>query len=117
MAATPDPYQVLGLTVASTRTQLDQAFRALVRRLHPDTRSESRPDPQADRLLQEVLVAYAVLRDPARRAAYDRAHPQPSVAPGPTAPRPRLFRQPPAIRFGPTRWEPPDRSTFRSCTT
>lgn len=38
--------------------------------------------PVADEQLQRLLAAYAILRDPARRAAYDRS------APGPTQARP-----------------------------
>jgi hypothetical protein len=43
------------------------AYRALIRHYHPDTN----PDPAARARAQEITAAYAVLRDPARRAEYD----------------------------------------------
>jgi hypothetical protein len=43
------------------------AYRALIRHYHPDTN----PDPGARARAQEITAAYAVLRDPARRAEYD----------------------------------------------
>ncbi|TCC55299.1 Hsp20 family protein [Kribbella pittospori] len=97
---------------------LDHAFRGLVRQLHPDTRT---PDPDndagnksgndADRRLQDLLNAYATLRDPIRRAAYDRTLAQ-AVAPSAPSPQPRgsqavPIRVGPAIRVSPVRWEPP----------
>jgi curved DNA-binding protein CbpA len=44
-----------------------------VRALHPDTRATQQSALQpADEQLQRVLAAYALLRDPERRARYDR---------------------------------------------
>jgi curved DNA-binding protein CbpA len=117
MTAQPgDPYVILGVAAEASDDDLDHAFRELVRRLHPDTRAAAAPDDDADWRLQEVLNAYATLRDPVRRAAYDRAA---RAAPGRpaeahirvrrtiagTEPTPR--RTEPAIRVGPVRWQPP----------
>jgi curved DNA-binding protein CbpA len=116
MTAPPgDPYVILGVATEASDDDLDHAFRELVRRLHPDTRAAAAPD-DADWRLQEVLNAYAILRDPIRRAAYDRAaraaHEHPAAphirvrrTTAGTAPAPR--RTEPAIRVGPVRWQPP----------
>ncbi|MGW1346743.1 J domain-containing protein [Kribbella sp. NPDC002412] len=116
MTAPPlDPYAILGVTVEASDDDLDHAFRGLVRQLHPDTRTAA-SDDDADRRLQELLNAYATLRDPIRRAAYDRAMARAAVPSAPS-PRPRRsqaaparyapIRVDPAIRVGPVRWEPP----------
>lgn len=75
----PDPYAVLGVDPTATAEQITHAYRALLRRHHPDTRAESPADQMRagprhddDARLQRVLTAYAVLRDPAQRADYDR---------------------------------------------
>jgi DnaJ-class molecular chaperone len=68
-----DLYAILGLSPYATQAQLSHAYRALLRRHHPDTRTvEHGRSDAADAALQEVLTAYAVLHDPTRRADYDR---------------------------------------------
>jgi curved DNA-binding protein CbpA len=74
-----DPYQTLGVARAATPADIAAAYRALVRALHPDTQHE----PTDPTLLAEVLAAYTLLRDPLRRATYDRQHP---VTPAPPDP-------------------------------
>jgi curved DNA-binding protein CbpA len=115
---TPDPYRILGVTAVASDDDLDHAFRGLVRRHHPDTRSSSESAADADQRLQEILTAYAMLRDPVRRAAYDRTRAGPaSVARMPAHP-PRLsfpaqpsppVRIRPPICAGPVHWTPPPR--------
>jgi curved DNA-binding protein CbpA len=72
----PDLYAILGVDPAATAEQITHAYRDLLRRHHPDTRPTT-PDihdqaPTEDARLQQVIHAYAVLRDPAQRARYDR---------------------------------------------
>jgi curved DNA-binding protein CbpA len=69
-----DLYAILGLTPHATQAELSRAYRALLRQHHPDTRTveHGQPSIAADAALQEVLTAYEVLRDPARRADYGR---------------------------------------------
>jgi curved DNA-binding protein CbpA len=68
----PDPYLVLGVSPTATQAEITHAYRDRLRAHHPDTRHA--PSPQnADEYLRQVLAAYALLRDPARRADYDRA--------------------------------------------
>ena len=106
-----DPYAILGVTVEASDDDLDHAFRALVRQLHPDTRTPSDSDADADQRLQQILTAYANLRDPIRRAAYDRTRTRPatsSLPPHIQATR-RTSTPPwtePAIRVGPVHWQP-----------
>jgi curved DNA-binding protein CbpA len=105
-----DPYAILGVTADSSDDDLDHAFRGLVRQLHPDTRTPSDSDVDADQRLQQILTAYATLRDPIRRAAYDRTRIRPATnSPPPHIQATRRTSPPrtePAIRVGPVRWQP-----------
>lgn len=98
----PDPYRILGVTRTAESGEITAAYRALVRALHPDTRGE----PADPARLAEVLAAYHLLRDPRRRAAYDREHSPltPPRAPGSTS-IPVRVRSPrrPDIRVSPVR--------------
>lgn len=82
-----DPYRVLGVSPAATQDEITHAYRIQLRAHHPDTRHTPSAHA-ADQYLQQLLAAYAQLRDPARRAEYDRANgmpPQPVSADRPTA--------------------------------
>ncbi|GAB3030642.1 hypothetical protein GCM10027052_03630 [Parafrigoribacterium mesophilum] len=72
MPVSPDPYTVLGVSREASPSEVRSAFRALVRRFHPDTRD---PSEAPDAELRSVLAAYRILRDPSSRASYDRDHP------------------------------------------
>ena len=105
-----DLYAALGVPDSATQREIDRAFRALLRRHHPDTRGamdESR-GALADAALQQAFAAYAVLRDPARRLAYDgQTHtaPHPTTTPRRAARVPRPYDRPPIVA-GPVRWYP-----------
>jgi curved DNA-binding protein CbpA len=76
----PDPYLVLGVSPTATQAEITHAYRDRLRAHHPDTRHA--PSPQnADEYLRQVPAAYALLRDPARRADYDRATVRPAKPP------------------------------------
>ncbi len=66
-----DAYAVLGVAPDASAEELKRAHRALVRRHHPDLVP---PDarPAATRHVQEINVAYGLVRDPAARTRYDR---------------------------------------------
>ena len=68
----PDPYLVLGVSPTATQAEITHAYRTRLRAHHPDTR-HTPPSHTADDDLREVLAAYNLLRDPARRADYDGA--------------------------------------------
>ena len=113
-----DPYQVLGVDPGASRQDIARAYRRAVQRTHPDARPA---DPRAAARFRELTDAYDLLTDPARRAAYDRAHQPAGDAGGqPSPPRYRspmarvaARRHPPApppgqpIWAGPVQIEPP----------
>lgn len=107
--APTDLYAILGVTPHAAPDQLRHAYRALLRRHHPDTRAVDRPQSSggADLALQELLAAYEVLRDPARRADYDRLR---GASRSATPVKVRVHRttapiaNDPPIQAGPVRW-------------
>ena len=72
MRLNPDPYRVLGVSPTATQAEITHAYRARLRAHHPDTR-QTPTSQTADERLRQLLAAYALLRDPTRRADYDRA--------------------------------------------
>jgi curved DNA-binding protein CbpA len=85
----PDPYLVLGVSQTATQAEITHAYRTRLRAHHPDTRQT--PSSQtADEHLRQLLAAYALLRDPTRRADYDRATAHTATPPSncPTGPTP-----------------------------
>jgi hypothetical protein len=97
-----DLYHLLGVAPDAEREVIDAAYRAMARKYHPDVNRA----PDAPRRMQAINDAYAVLRDPAQRAAYDRTRPAsfgsagggPSGAPETAAPP--AAPAPPARRTG-----------------
>ncbi|WP_433876016.1 J domain-containing protein [Sinomonas atrocyanea] len=72
-----DLYSVLGIDREATGQEIRQAFRRLVRTLHPDHMDGSDADTER---LRTVLEAYSVLGHPGRRAAYDQTLPREAPA-------------------------------------
>ena len=65
-------YHTLGITTNATAEGVKRAYRALVKKLHPDLFPiESSAQVEAQRRIRDVNVAYAVLSDPERRESYD----------------------------------------------
>jgi hypothetical protein len=62
-----DYYAVLGLTVDATMDEIKWSFRKLAHQYHPDKTGIS---TQNSEVFQQILEAYQVLSDPAKRAAY-----------------------------------------------
>jgi curved DNA-binding protein CbpA len=65
-----DPYIVLGVPRQASGEEIARAYRRAARVSHPDGGGAG----SAERF-QAVSEAYEVLRDPRRRAVYDRSHP------------------------------------------
>jgi hypothetical protein len=94
-------YQALGVSPDAEAEVIQGAWRALMRKYHPDANGGAYSDARAKR----INAAYAVLSDPAARAAYDaelraahRPPPQPEAAEprGPAPGRPfNEFTEPP----------------------
>jgi hypothetical protein len=108
---------VLGVSAGASQRDIARAYRRAVQRAHPDAHPQDR---QAAARFQALTDAYGLLRDPGRRAAYDRGHPanEPSGQPPPSsqpAPASRwrgspfLLGPPPGqlIWAGPVLIEPP----------
>ncbi len=63
-----DYYKVMGLARDASADEIKRAYRKLARKYHPDVSREA----QAEERFKELGEAYEVLRDPQKRAAYDR---------------------------------------------
>ncbi len=63
-----DYYKIMGLPRNSTQDEVKRAYRKLARKYHPDVSKER----DAEAKFKELGEAYEVLKDPEKRAAYDR---------------------------------------------
>ena len=62
-------YEVLGVSRGARESEIKGAFRRLAKECHPD---RCNGDPNAETRFKEANEAYEALKDPQRRAAYDR---------------------------------------------
>jgi curved DNA-binding protein len=63
-----DYYKIVGVPRDATADDIKSAYRRMARKHHPDVSK----DPQAETRFKELGEAYEVLKDPVKRAAYDR---------------------------------------------
>ncbi|HEU5305024.1 MAG TPA: molecular chaperone DnaJ [Gemmatimonadales bacterium] len=63
-----DFYALLGVARSASEVEIKKAYRKLAMEYHPDRNSS----PGAEARFKEITEAYEVLRDPEKRAAYDR---------------------------------------------
>jgi molecular chaperone DnaJ len=61
-------YALLGVARDAPEAEIKKAYRKLAMEFHPDRN----PAPEAEARFKEITEAYEVLRDPQKRAAYDR---------------------------------------------
>jgi molecular chaperone DnaJ len=61
-------YDLLGVPRTCSDAEIKKAYRKLAMEYHPDRNSA----PEAEARFKEITEAYEVLRDPGKRAAYDR---------------------------------------------
>ena len=77
-----DFYETLGVPHNATQEDIKRAYRKLARKFHPDVSK----DPNAEARFKALGEAYAVLKSPEKRTAYDQAGSEPQSA--------QDFRQP-----------------------
>ena len=63
-----DYYETMGVGRDAEPDEIKRSYRRLARKFHPDVSEE----PDAEERFKEVQEAYEVLKDPEKRAAYDR---------------------------------------------
>jgi curved DNA-binding protein CbpA len=98
----PDPHAVLGVSPQASLAEITTAYRALIRRLHPDNPQHA----DAERL-GEVIAAYRALRAAHREATPDPGEQSPDNTAEPPVVRVPVFRarqwRGPDLRAGPVR--------------
>jgi DnaJ-class molecular chaperone len=117
MESFPDYYAALRVEPAATQQEISRAYRTLMRTHHPDIDGGAPVDGAAadrevkDHELLMIMQAFSVLRDPARREAYDRSlagRKESSAAPQNIPVRKVRSKAEPSahtIRVTPVRWE------------
>src|SRR5919108_1236240 len=64
-----DYYAVLGVPRTASDDEIKKAYRKLAMKYHPDRNNGSK---EAEERFKDITEAYDVLRNPEKRAAYDR---------------------------------------------
>ena len=76
-----DPYTVLGVKKDASQSEIQQAYRRLAKKLHPDLNPGNK---EAEEKFKEVTAAYDLLGDADKRARFDRGEIDASGAERPT---------------------------------
>jgi len=114
----PDHYGTLGVQQAATQREISGAYRKFMRTHHPDVDASATDRSE----LLRIMEAFAVLRNPATRAGYDKElarrqalrspKPSPQAKPATSRSAPqdvpvRVARRSPGpiFRVSPVRWE------------
>lgn len=97
MEALPDYYGLLGVAPGAPLEEIRGAYRRLARQHHPDTSG----DPGSAAEMRRINEAWETLRDPGRRAAYDRVRPRVATPRRPAATGRKPRERAPARRPAP----------------
>ncbi len=65
-----NPYAVLGISEDATQDEIREAYRALVKKFHPDLQSST---DEADATIRRINAAYQIIGDPGHRAEFDKS--------------------------------------------
>ena len=68
MSTKQDYYEILGVSKNADAGEIKRAYREMAKKYHPDIN----PDKDAEKKFKECSEAYEVLKDPQKKAAYDR---------------------------------------------
>ena len=69
MAEKRDFYEVLGLSKGASEDEIKKAYRACVKKYHPDLHPD---DKECEEKMKEVNEAYEILSDPDKKSKYDQ---------------------------------------------
>jgi DnaJ-class molecular chaperone len=82
-----DPYQVLGVSKNASQEDIQQAYRKLAKKHHPDLNPGNK---KAEERFKDIGTAYDILGDPEKRARFDRGE---IDASGAERPQRRYYRE------------------------
>jgi DnaJ domain len=100
--AGPDFYTILGVSRTASPDEIKSAHRELVKKFHPDLFPGASQKARANKKLQQINEAYAILSNPERRRLYDSRYPQRATVVDPARSArerraSRSFRRPPVV--------------------
>ena len=70
-----NPYEVLCVERDANEKTIKAAYRELARKWHPDSLKDEEAMQHAKKKMQEINEAFDILKDPEKRAKYDKEHP------------------------------------------
>ena len=82
-----DPYQILGVSKNASQEHIQQAYRKLAKKHHPDLNPGNK---KAEERFKDIGTAYDILGDPEKRARFDRGE---IDASGAERPQRRYYRE------------------------